>query len=57
MKQLVLDLGAEPVCTLESFEVGRNAEVAALMRQFADRSSREHSAYLWGKLAQASRTC
>ena len=40
MKQLVLDLGAEPVCTLESFEVGRNAEVAALMRQFAERSSR-----------------
>ncbi|MYN00712.1 DnaA regulatory inactivator Hda [Pseudoduganella sp. DS3] len=49
MKQLVLDLGAEPVCTLESFEVGRNAEVAALMRQFADRSSREHFAYLWGE--------
>ncbi|WP_426165439.1 DnaA regulatory inactivator Hda [Pseudoduganella sp. R-34] len=50
MKQLVLDLGAEPVCTLESFEVGRNAEVAALMRQFADRSSREHFAYLWGEI-------
>lgn len=49
MKQLVLDLGAEPVCTLESFEVGRNAELAALMRQFADRSSREHFAYLWGE--------
>ncbi|XLZ69332.1 DnaA regulatory inactivator Hda [Massilia sp. SR12] len=49
MKQLVLDLGAEPVCTLESFEVGRNAEVAALMRQFAERSSREHFAYLWGE--------
>jgi DnaA family protein len=49
MKQLVLDLGAEPVCTLESFEVGRNAEVAALMRQFAGRSSREHFAYLWGE--------
>jgi len=48
MKQLVLDLGAEPVCTLESFEVGRNAEVAALLRQFAERSSREHFAYLWG---------
>ncbi|WP_028102092.1 DnaA regulatory inactivator Hda [Pseudoduganella violaceinigra] len=50
MKQLVLDLGAEPVCTLESFEVGRNAEVAALMRQFAERSSREHFAYLWGEI-------
>jgi len=50
MKQLVLDLGAEPVHTLESFEVGRNAEAAALMRQFADRSSREHFAYLWGEM-------
>lgn len=50
MKQLVLDLGAEPVCTLESFEVGRNAEVAALMRQFAERGSREHFAYLWGEI-------
>ena len=50
MKQLVLDLGAEPVHTLESFEVGRNAEVAALMRQFAERSSREHFAYLWGEI-------
>jgi DnaA family protein len=49
MKQLVLDLGAEPVLTLESFEVGRNAEVAALMRQFADRSAHEHFAYLWGE--------
>ncbi|QGZ39886.1 regulatory inactivation of DnaA Hda protein [Pseudoduganella flava] len=50
MKQLVLDLGAEPVHTLESFEVGRNAEVAALMRQFAGRGSREHFAYLWGEV-------
>ncbi len=50
MKQLVLDLGAEPVHTLESFEVGRNAEVAALMRQFALRTAREHFAYLWGEI-------
>lgn len=50
MKQLVLDLGAEPVHTLESFEVGGNAEVAALMRQFAERRSREHFAYLWGEI-------
>jgi len=50
MKQLVLDLGAEPVHTLESFEVGRNAEVAALMRQFAQRTAREHFAYLWGEI-------
>jgi DnaA family protein len=50
MKQLVLDLGAEPVLTLDSFEVGQNAEVAQLMRQFADRSAREHFAYLWGDM-------
>jgi len=48
MKQLVLDLGAEPVLTLDSFEVGQNAELAALMRQFENRTSREHFAYIWG---------
>jgi DnaA family protein len=51
MKQLVLDLGAEQAHTLDSFEVGQNAELAALMRQFAARSSREHFAYLWGESA------
>ena len=40
MKQLVLDLGAEPAHSLASFEVGQNAESAALMKQFADRTSR-----------------
>jgi DnaA family protein len=48
MKQLVLDLGAEPTHSLASFEVGQNAEAAALMKQFASRTSREHFAYLWG---------
>ena len=48
MKQLVLDLGADQAHSLASFEVGQNAEPAALMAQFADRSSREHFAYLWG---------
>ena len=51
MKQLVLDLGAEPAQSLESFEVGQNAELAHLMHQFAERSSREHFAYLWGESA------
>ncbi|MGV7207814.1 DnaA regulatory inactivator Hda [Oxalobacteraceae bacterium A2-2] len=50
MKQLVLDLGAEPAHSLDSFEVGHNAEAAALMAQFAARSSREHFAYLWGEV-------
>jgi len=48
MKQLVLDLGADQAHSLESFEVGQNAEAAQLMAQFAARSAREHFAYLWG---------
>jgi DnaA family protein len=51
MKQLVLDLGAEQAPSLDSFEVGQNAELAHLMHQFASRSSREHFAYLWGETA------
>ena len=51
MKQLVLDLGAEQARSLDTFEVGRNAELAHLMQQFAERSSREHFAYLWGEAA------
>ncbi len=51
MKQLVLDLGADPTPTLDSFEVGQNAELAHQMHQFAQRSAREHFAYLWGEAA------
>lgn len=51
MKQLVLDLGAEPAQSLETFEVGQNAELTHVMRQFAERASREHFAYLWGEAA------
>ena len=51
MKQMVLDLGAEPARSLDTFEVGQNAELAHLMRQFAARSAREHFAYLWGESA------
>ena len=49
MKQLVLDLGADPAQSLETFQVGDNAELAHLMHLFAERSSREHFAYLWGE--------
>jgi DnaA family protein len=49
MKQLVLDLGAEPAHSLETFQVGENAELAHLMHLFAQRQSREHFAYLWGE--------
>jgi DnaA family protein len=55
MKQLVLDLGADQAQSLDSFEVGQNAELAHLMHQFAGRSSREHFAYLWGE-ASAGKT-
>ena len=51
MKQLVLDLGADQTHSLDSFEVGQNAEVAQLMRQFASRTSRERFAYLWGDVS------
>lgn len=51
MKQLVLDLGAEQARSLDTFEVGQNAELAHLMHQFAQRSAREHFAYLWGEPA------
>lgn len=51
MKQLILDLGAEQAPSLDTFEVGQNAELAHLMHQFAQRSSREHFAYLWGESA------
>jgi DnaA family protein len=55
MKQLVLDLGADQAQSLDTFEVGQNAELAHLMHQFAGRSSREHFAYLWGE-ASAGKT-
>lgn len=48
MKQLVLDLGAEPAHSLDTFQIGQNAELAHLMHLFAERASREHFAYLWG---------
>ncbi|MEO7496215.1 MAG: DnaA regulatory inactivator Hda [Massilia sp.] len=51
MKQLLLDLGADQAQSLDTFEVGQNAELAYLMQQFAERSSREHFAYLWGEPA------
>jgi DnaA-homolog protein len=49
MKQLVLDLGAEPAHSLDTFQVGENAELAYMMHLFAERTSREHFAYLWGE--------
>ncbi|MES2296405.1 MAG: DnaA regulatory inactivator Hda [Pseudomonadota bacterium] len=51
MKQLLLDLGADQAHSLDTFAVGQNAELAQLMHQFAQRSAREHFAYLWGEAA------
>ncbi len=51
MKQLVLDLGADSRHSLDSFEVGQNAELAQWMRQFATRTAREHFVYIWGEAA------
>lgn len=50
MKQLVLDLGAaDPAQSLDTFQIGANAEMAHLMHQFAQRASREHFCYLWAE--------
>src|SRR5438094_7831641 len=50
MKQLVLDLGAaEPAQSLDTFQIGANAEMTHMMHQFAQRASREHFCYLWGE--------
>jgi DnaA family protein len=51
MKQLVLDLGAEVAHSFDTFEVGQNSELAHQMHQFAQRTAREHFAYLWGESA------
>ncbi|MGH8806997.1 MAG: DnaA regulatory inactivator Hda [Noviherbaspirillum sp.] len=58
MRQLLLDLGAQQAQTLDSFVVGRNAELTQLLRRYADRSGNvpdERFVYLWGE-AGAGRT-
>lgn len=49
MKQLVLDLGAEPAQSLDTFQIGANAELTHMLHQFAQRAAREHFCYLWGE--------
>jgi DnaA-homolog protein len=52
MRQLTLNLGAEKPQTLDSFVIGRNAELLHLLRQFADRTginASERFVYLWGE--------
>lgn len=52
MRQLALDLGAEKPPTLDTFVVGRNAELLQLLRLFQQRADawpRERFAYFWGE--------
>lgn len=52
MRQLLLDLGAEKPQTLDTFVVGRNAELAQLLHGFANPSGdmpKERFVYLWGE--------
>ena len=51
MRQLLLDLGTQQPQTLESFVIGQNPELMHQLRQFAERTSVEHFAYLWGEPA------
>lgn len=51
MRQLLLDLGAEKPPTLDSFVVGRNAELLHRLQEFAaraDATPAERFIYLWG---------
>lgn len=48
MRQLPLDFGVAAAQSLDTFEPGRNAELAQLMRRFAARTSVERFVYLWG---------
>ncbi len=48
MKQLTLDLQTKKSPTLDSFMVGKNAELLQLMHQFNARSASEHFVYIWG---------
>ena len=49
MRQLLLDLVTQQPQTLDSFVIGRNADLTHQLRQFAVHSAVEHFAYLWGE--------
>ncbi|WP_151636585.1 DnaA regulatory inactivator Hda [Noviherbaspirillum aerium] len=53
MRQLLLDLGAEKPQTLDSFVIGRNAELVQRLRRFAQGGavSDDRFIYLWGEAA------
>jgi DnaA-homolog protein len=52
MRQLLLDLSAQQPQSLDSFVVGRNAELAQLLRQYTNHAGKqpaERFVYLWGE--------
>lgn len=52
MRQLTLDLGPQQPQTLDNFVVGQNAELAQLLRDFANRERgmpHERFVYVWGE--------
>ncbi|MES2935779.1 MAG: DnaA regulatory inactivator Hda [Pseudomonadota bacterium] len=54
MRQLPLDLGLHKPQTLDTFVVGQNAELAALLRRFDEHqpiTSNERFTYIWGESA------
>jgi DnaA-homolog protein len=48
MKQLLLDINVQVSPTLDTFVVGRHAELVQRLRLFAERTSKEHAVYIWG---------
>ena len=51
MQQLLLNLDTGNAPSLDSYLTGQNGEVVHLLREIADRTSREHFVYLWGQNA------
>jgi DnaA family protein len=49
MKQLVLDISPPPSVTLDSFVVGRNAELLQLLRDMPAAPGQERFVYIWGE--------
>lgn len=51
MQQLLLNLNTGNTPSLDTYLTGKNEEVIQLLREIADRQSREHFVYLWGENA------
>lgn len=51
MQQLLLNLDTGNLPSFDTYLTGRNGEVVHLLREIANRTSREHFVYLWGDTA------